>query len=29
MAHLHVLQIRPQIYTDLLDGNDNHPYHLY
>ena len=29
MAHLHVLSIRPQIYTDLLQGDDKHPYYLY
>ena len=29
MAHLHVLQIQPQIYCDLLEGDDNHPYYLY
>ena len=29
MAHLHQLNIRPQIYTDLLQGDDKHPYYLY
>ena len=29
MAHLHALQIQPQIYCDLLEGDDNHPYYLY
>ena len=29
MAHLHVLQVQPQIYCDLLEGDDNHPYYLY
>ena len=29
MAHLHMLTIRPQIYTDLLEGDEKHPYYLY
>ena len=29
MAHLHQLNIRPQIYTDLLEGNQSNPYYLY
>jgi len=29
MAHLHTLQIRPQIYTDILQGDGKHPYYLY
>ena len=29
MAHLHALHIQPQIYCDLLEGDDNHPYYLY
>ena len=29
MAHLHVLQIQPQIYCDLLEGDASHPYYLY
>ena len=29
MAHLHTLHIRPQIYVDLLEGDDKHPYYLY
>ena len=29
MAHLHVLHIQPQIYTELLEGDDDHPYYIY
>ncbi len=29
MAHLHTLHIRPQIYVDLLEGDDKHPFYLY
>ena len=29
MAHLHTLTIRPQIYVDLLEGDDKHPYYIY
>eukprot|EP01047_Picozoa_sp_COSAG01_P047535 COSAG01_NODE_4551_length_4930_cov_75.171807_4_plen_105_part_00 len=29
MSHLHTLQIRPQIYTDLLQGDTHWPYYLY
>ena len=29
MAHLHQLNIRPQIYTDLLEGDQQNPYYLY
>lgn len=29
MAHLHTLHIDPQIYVDLLEGDDQHPYYLY
>ena len=29
MAHLHQLNIRPQIYTDLLEGDQSNPYYLY
>jgi predicted GIY-YIG superfamily endonuclease len=29
MSHLHTLQIRPQIYTDLLQGDKHRPYYLY
>ena len=29
MAHLHSLQISPQVYVDLLEGDDTHPYFLY
>jgi hypothetical protein len=29
MAHLHTLHIRPQVYVDLLEGDDKHPYYLY
>jgi hypothetical protein len=29
MAHLHTLHIKPQIYVDLLEGDEKHPYYLY
>jgi hypothetical protein len=29
MSHLHCLQIKPQIYVDLLEGDDQSPYYLY
>ena len=29
MAHLHQLNIRPQIYTDLLEGDQQNLYYLY
>ena len=29
MAHLHILHIKPQIYVDLLAGDEKHPYYLY
>jgi len=29
MAHLHQLNIRPQIYTDLLEGDQQNSYYLY
>ena len=29
MAHLHTLHIRPQIYTDILQGDDEYENYLY
>ena len=29
MSHLHQLNVRPQIYTDLLQGDLKHMYYLY
>jgi hypothetical protein len=29
MAHLHTLHIRPQIYVDLLEGDEKHSFYLY
>jgi hypothetical protein len=29
MSHLHDLLIKPQIYCDLLEGDDKRPYYLY
>ena len=29
MSHLHQLNVRPQVYTDLLAGDTKHPYYVY